>query len=266
MALICPICSTCDPLPAERLYGPRGDGRCERCGARPGSEAAPAEVAAPLTGERNESSVLFSLATLRDVAPRPKPAAPVTESSALIDIGALLAARSTESARVFVSPLAPPVTFSPPAEETVARRGRAPFVIGATALAVVMLVSIGAFIGVRAKPSAAARRTAVTAEPPAIPSPTPTPTPTETATPTATATATATATTTTIAKTRPARPLTIDKRTTTTTTTTTTTATTPSARPVVKAAPKCCAGESELACQMRIATGGACGGEASPAR
>lgn len=109
--------------------------RCERCGERFPADpprTASGEVYAEKAvrpGIRNESSVLFSLAPLAKQMPAPAPAAKVTESSALIDLRALVAASATHDpsrsnaagivnlggtssfAPLFAAPLAPPVTF-----------------------------------------------------------------------------------------------------------------------------------------------------------
>ncbi|HSO36250.1 MAG TPA: zinc-ribbon domain-containing protein, partial [Labilithrix sp.] len=151
------------------------------------SRASAPGQATPLTGERNESSVLFSLAALAKQAPAP-PAPSVTESSALIDIRALISATSKGDApapraddianlsgggafaSLFTAPLAPPVTWPDggaayvPAESEAGTRGRkGPILIGAMALAVVAMVGAVAFAGVRSRSGASAGTAAATA-------------------------------------------------------------------------------------------------------
>jgi hypothetical protein len=257
--------------------------------------------AAPLTGERNEASVLFSLAALGKRAPA-SPAAPVTESSALIDLRALVSVASKAEAPAprpddlvshgtgaalpphfaapFAVPLAPPVTFALPEEDDTSRRRWGPLALGATALAVVVLVGVAALArdrarsaGERSRSGAPAGTAVVSPEavapaellgapgaPPRLPSViasseaappsgapladvapasagmsasvTPTPPATQRAAPTARVAARASDPPTVSAQTSPASP--------------------------ASAAMKCCPGESDMVCQMRLAAGAAC--------
>jgi hypothetical protein len=233
--------------------------------------------ATPLTGERNESSVLFSLAMLGKQAPAP-PAPKVTESSALIDIRALVSSAAKADAAApradelmdasasgaFAPLFAPPVTFAPvaPADtERAARHGKGPMVVGAISLAVVALVSVVAFAEVRSRSGAPAvtRSTAPSAPP-------------EASSLAGTAPSISSAVAAVEAPPAPSvQPVAITPPRTTTT---------PSARPARSAArasdarpvgvqapavtkasapSKCCAGESEMACQMRLSVGVSCG-------
>jgi predicted Zn finger-like uncharacterized protein len=277
MKLTCPACNAEYTLATERLEGRRAKVRCKRCGdsfhvdapTPSGAVCAPA-----LTGERNESSVLFSVAMLAMQAQQPAPsAAQVTESSALIDIRALVSASPRESAATaraddianlggggaFAPLFAPPVTFAPAENEQTARRGSGVVIVAAMALAVVAMVSAGALVSVRSRTSAPARTAVAAVAPPAeapsvasvasiasesapapapqvaVSTPTPTPAPARTS-----------ATSRTAAARAPA-------------------ASAPSAHSAPIAAAKCCAGESEMACHMRLSVGASCGADA-PAR
>jgi hypothetical protein len=234
----------------------------------------------PLTGERNESSVLFSLAALSKQAPAP-PAAKVTESSALIDIRALVSAtprRDAAASRAddimnlsaggaYTQLFAPPVTYAPADNDEVPHRSQRPIVIAATALVVVALLGVAAFIGVRSR-STAAVATAVTAAsttsasadvpsfagtapsdtvavatsdaPPAPSAPPAAVTPARTSTPSSIATP---------ARSAPHADSTARTGTQVATASTATVAT------------RCCPGESEMACHMRLSAGAACGAE-----
>jgi predicted Zn finger-like uncharacterized protein len=273
MKLTCPACNAEYSLATERLEGRRAKVRCKRCGdSFPVDASLPSgEVCAPaLTGERNESSVLFSVAMLAKQA-QPAPSAPkVTESSALIDIRALVSASSKESAATvraddianlggggaFAPLFAPPVTFAPAENEETTRRGSGVLVVAAMALAVVAMVSAGALVSVRSRASAPARTAVAAVAPPAEapsvasvasespPAPAPqvaasTPAPARTS-------ARTSATSRTAAARAPA-------------------ASAPSVPSAPTAAAKCCAGESEMACHMRLSVGASCGADA-PAR
>jgi hypothetical protein len=229
--------------------------------------------ATPLTGERNESSVLFSLAMLGKQAP-----APPTESSALIDIRALVscAAKADASAPraddlmdpsgsgAFAPLFAPPVTFAvaaPAESEGAARPGKGPMVVAAISLAVVALVSVVAFAEVRSRSGAPAvtRPTAVVA-PPEVASlagtaPSITSAAAAVEAPPASSVQPVAITPARTPPTSTARPARSAARAS-------------EARPVGVQAPavtkpsapsKCCAGESEMACQMRLSVGVSCG-------
>lgn len=293
MKLTCPGCRAQYTVATERLGGRRATIRCKRCGESIAVDAAqqsgevyasastalpappPPPAPAPLTGERNESSVLFSMAMLAKPAPAPRAPA-VTESSTLIDLRALMSSTAKADAPsaprvddimslgvggggafapLFGEPLAPPVTFAPaPTEsERGARRGKTAFAIGVTALAVVATIGL-VVAGARSKASAPAAKAVTVAvnapvEVPSIAEP-------------------ASKDTASVAP--PASsmqaPLTPPKA-----------RTTPNVAPPARAAPtastsntespapKCCAGESEMACQMRLSAGAACSAD-PPAR
>ena len=250
---MCPACSAQYTLAAARLDGRRAKVRCKRCGEsfpvdppQPSGEvcARREESATPLTGERNESSVLFSLAALAKQAPAP-PAPNVTESSAdIVNLG---------GGGAFAPLFAPPVTFVPAENEEAARRGKRPIMIAAMALAVVAMVGTTAFVGVRArsrapaaKAVAAATAVSAPAEVPSIAVAAPSSTALDSITPVKTSTTSTVAPPArSAARANDARPV----------ATQVATVSTPST------APKCCAGESEIACHMRVAAGAACGAE-----
>lgn len=140
--------------------------------ASAGAEESVATSAPPntlFTGQRNESSVLFSLATLAKTAPAP--AATVTETSSLIDLRALSAAMAKGEARpsgaddivnlggggafAFASPLGAPVVPVQSQETELPRNRKMPIMIGATALAVVAIVGVATFASARAISNAA---------------------------------------------------------------------------------------------------------------
>lgn len=152
-----------------------------------GSTAAPTDdVAAKRLGERNENSVLFSLAMLTKTADIPASSEAVPQSadddSGLIDLKALAA--KTESLRpgamaadnAFSAPIgamqplgAPIGTMAPPLGE-VARKSRLPAVIGGGAL-LVLLLAAGIMIGVKLAGSHAPPVATIATEPstPAVP-------------------------------------------------------------------------------------------------
>lgn len=234
MKVTCPDCS-------GGLNGRRVDGSCERC----------REVyAAPLTGERNESSVLFSLATLARQAPPPAPAK-VTESSALIDIRALVPVGST--GRAPVAPLfAPPVTFAPPPNEERARRGYGTIAIATVAFAVFATASVAAVARARTKSVPAV--TVAAAPPPVVAVTAPVEIPSAVTTNDATPPP-ASAPIASVAPARRARITNVAPPARSATTSTPT-----AAAATAKPPAKCCPGEADLACQMRLAAGAACGG------
>jgi len=263
-------------------------------GAEPEREPAPemySQVQAPepqrapqLTGERNESSVLFSLANLGSF--EPEPPVKTTESSALIDIRALVAAGASPGqpvsraddvanltgggvfAPLFASPL-PPVTLTPPPPEQPVRRGKGAVMIGAIAVAAVTLLGITAFVGVRARAAASAAKdpsaelastkpvasapaegTSVVEAAPTAASVTPKPEASQAA-----ASPVAMAPQPARSVPRPGEPRPIA----TASANAAPIATTPPA-----AAPsKCCPGEAEMACQMRLSVGGTCSAASS---
>jgi len=156
MKLSCPACNARYTTATERLGGRRVKVRYPRCG-----ESFPVEpqhasgevYATHLTGERNESSVLFSLATLAKPTP---PSPKVTESSTLIDLRALV----SESAH---APLfAPPVTFAPAESEEQTRPSKHLIVAPALALAFVAMVGVTSFVVVRSRPTTTAAATPAT--------------------------------------------------------------------------------------------------------
>jgi predicted Zn finger-like uncharacterized protein len=309
MKLTCPGCSAQYTIAPERLYGRRVKVRCKRCGesfpvdssqqseevyahqvsatTETGAPSHATSLAGALTGERNETSVLFSLAALAKQAPAP-PApqtSTVTESSALIDLRALVSATSKGDAAakraddtvnlsgggpfapLFAPALPPPVTFVPAENERAARRGKGPIVIGAMTLAVVAMVGVAAFAGVRSRSSAPAV-TAVTAAT-AVSAPADVPSVAGTAPSTDPAMAASEAPLASGTQLGAVAPVRMG---------TTSNVAPPSrsaahsndSRSVAAQAPavstpstatKCCPGESEIACQMRISAGAACSAE-----
>jgi hypothetical protein len=201
-----------------------------------------------MTGERNESSVLFSIQMLVKDAPEPQQAAvaPKDESSSLIDLGTMMneARKSTVASA--------PVLFATPAEPLPAPEERRPRALrpglvlggaGVVALAIVAVVSTVVALRPHRAPRVAelpAPAIAVTAPAPVVTAP---PAETVTAAPIASTTP-------------PPRPrkLVTTRPVTTTAPTTTAAPVTTVARPALK----CCAGESELACQMRVSAGASC--------
>ncbi len=251
-----------------------------------GAASAPSVAASGsrLTGERNENSVLFSLATLAKHVPA-GPASAVTESSALIDIRALVAATSrarSSSSRAddivnlsgggAFSPLfAPPVTFVP-AQEAVGASGRKTrLMVGAIALSVVSLVGAATIAGSHVRSSTSDSITTgavsgVSVAPPVVAVVSTTmstgdepPAPSAQLAAVLPGRASAPATQTTgpvvhpVARGTEARPA------------TTQVAAVPTV-PTAGAGPKCCPGENDTACHMRLAVGAACAShsQASP--
>jgi predicted Zn finger-like uncharacterized protein len=190
MKLRCPSCDAKYTISDERFAGRRVTVRCRRCGeafpvdlphergqmcdvaaaAPPAEPAEPAPTSAPpkaLVGERNESSVLFSLAMLANNAPpKASPAATENDASPLIDLRALSAAMSEEKEEAPASPaydiahlggaslfaaLAAPVSVGPQ-QEPEARRSKTPLVLASAALVVVAV----AFAAIVARPPASA--------------------------------------------------------------------------------------------------------------
>jgi hypothetical protein len=165
-------------------------------------------------------------------------------------------------APLFASPLPPPVTFVPAENEETNRRSKAAIVLGAMALAAVAIVGVAALVGARSRSSAraptAVMATAVSApaDVSSVAATAPTPTLVMAAS-TAPAFGTQPAATTT----QPARSAAQPARSaahsndTRTVTAQVPTVSTPSA------VTKCCSGESEMACHMRLSAGAACGAE-----
>jgi predicted Zn finger-like uncharacterized protein len=274
MTVTCPGCAAKYSIRDERLDGRRAKVRCKRCGeaflvdrrdevcARvkkdetrrakdtdlfAGAATAGAEEQTNLIGERNESSVLFSLAAL-NATPAPPPPA-TTESSALIDIRALCAAPArkaeSESRADDIMNLGGGGAFSPflvapsldmplPREEP--RPPKTILLISAVSLALVAI----AFVATTALVTRP-RTTEVPPPPPSSAAPsvvasaiaTEAP-PAETAPPAASS----------AARIKPAAPI-----------------ARASATPSASVAPppaKCCPGETDTACHMRIAVGASC--------
>lgn len=240
-------------------------------------EMCPREApAAAKVGERHESSVLFSLATLSATA-RKAPAAPAapTESSTLIDIRALCDAAAKADAPAsravdivnlggggaFAPVLAPPLApLGSPEEPARTRNRRAPIVALALAGAFIATTTVVALAVTRPARASAPVTTATT-----LASTTPT-TPVATTTPTATTPTTTVATaTTTIATPSIPVPATATSSTARAQTRKAsappapTTAPAPTATTTTTKAAKCCPGEPEMACHMRIAVGAPCG-------
>jgi predicted Zn finger-like uncharacterized protein len=225
--------------------------------------------AAPFTGERNENSVLFSLAALaKPVSPA---AATVTESSALIDIRALASGTSSGGssaspaddilnlsgggafAPLFAPPLVPHVA-SAIADAEGARKRLAPLHVAAMAWAVIAVVAVASVVGTRAKANAPPVASVVDA-PSATPHEDPPASAPHVAVLPSAASAAPTSITPKTARIAPrqtdARPLASHVAPLPTTSAT-------------SAPSRCCPGEKETACQMRLSIGVPCGGD-SPA-
>ncbi len=312
MKLTCPACTAKYTISDERLDGRRVKVRCKRCGesfpAEPskasgevyaqttesrrgrnadlfaGVASAGAEEPAPsaasnttqLTGERNESSVLFSLATLaKTMTPAPTK---TTESSALIDIRALVSATAngeSSSARAddivnlsgggaFAPLFAPPVILVQAQESGGARGHTRTFMLGAFVLAVVSMLGIATVASARMRSSGQAvpilPQSSVLGIPTAPPAAVPTAVTTDEPPSSAPVVAiipgrTIAPPVTSVASHSTSRPI--------------------DAHPVASQSPpvstaststsnaKCCPGENETACHMRLSVGAACGGEQS---
>ena len=243
----------------------------------------------PLVGERNESSVLFSLAALSATS---APAATrtsmsTTESSSLIDIRALCGSTAADAAPssshaddlmnlsgggVFASPLlAPPLTPIPVTEDESATPARTPRALLLAGVVVLLLVATTGVLVIALPRGAEASVPAPLATPPASPmttSPLAAATPnapplaideapieSAATTPGAPPVATSHARAATSARTPAAR--TSDTPPGAPTTRTATTTATATATP--RDAAKCCPGETETTCQMRLSVGAACG-------
>lgn len=259
MLLKCPACSARYTIATERLEGrSRATVRCKRCGesfpvdpSEPRGEVCAPPAAAPLTGERNESSVLFSLAALAKQAPAPPAAASAQRADDIVNLG---------GGGAFAPLFAPPVTFVPaPDNDEIAQRSTGPIMIGAIVMAAVAIVSVATLLGVRSTSPAPAVKavTAALGAPAEVPSVASavaaTETPAASGRPITAVTPVRTSTTSNV-------PPPVRSAAHTAQAPTVSTPSTPSASP----AAKCCPGESEMACQMRLAAGAACGAE--PAR
>jgi predicted Zn finger-like uncharacterized protein len=226
-----------------------------------------------LTGERNESSVLFSLATLANRAPEP-PAQAANEASGLIDIRALSQAMSAPAARssvddimnlggggAFAPPLAAPVLALPADPPELAERRSATIVIAAFALALVAIVGVAAFVVVRER----AQRDTLAAADRATVSPTDPSAQVASVDPSARATADPSSH---VASDPSARAALASSAQVASSSSPWASARTPGvARPAtsqatsattVTAAPKCCPQESDTACRIRLSVGGSC--------
>ena len=149
MLLKCPGCSARYTIATERLTGrSRAMVRGKSCGEsfpvdpfEPRGEVYAPAAAAALTGERNESSVLFSLAALAKQAPAPQAPASAPRADDIVDLG---------GGGAFAPLFAPAVTFVPaPEYEESADRSRGPIMIGAIVIAAVAIVSVATLVGVR---------------------------------------------------------------------------------------------------------------------
>ncbi len=229
------------------------------------------------TGERNESSVLFSLATLSKhmtLAPTK-----TTESSALIDIRALVAATANGEASslraddivnlsgggAFAPLFAPPVVLVQSQEPNGARGHTRAFMVGAFVLAVVSMLGVATVASARMRSNGQAVAVAppqstvlgMDTAPPALPAVIATTVATDEPPSSAPVVPVRTIAPpmTSVASRSTSRPI--------------------EARPVASQSPpvttaststssvKCCPGENETACHMRLSVGAACGGEQS---
>ena len=279
-------------LPSGEVYARRSEKRRGRdadlfagaaaAGAESAETTSASAHATPLTGERNESSVLFSLAALSKQAPSPS-ASTVTESSALIDIRALVSAgaRAETSAPraddimnlsgggAFAPLFAPPVTFAPAESEEATRRGHGAIAIGAIAFAVVAMVSIATFAAVRSSSSASATRVGDRVEVPSVTAAgsstvfaaAPNEEPPASGTPIAEITPVTAGTTANVAPTSRSAAHANDSRPVTAQVSTASPVTTATTASTASTAPRCCSGESEMACHIRVAAGATCSSE-----
>jgi predicted Zn finger-like uncharacterized protein len=185
MKLSCPSCHAKYSISDERFAGSRVTVRCRRCGEAfpvdlPPESGQVCDVAEPapasgppktLVGERNESSVLFSLALLaKNTPPKASPPATENDASSLIDLRALSAAISERKEEAppsladdvahlggasLFGTLAAPVSMDPQ-QEPEARRSKAHFVLASAALVAVAV----AFAAIVARPPASAHASA----------------------------------------------------------------------------------------------------------
>lgn len=297
MKFSCPSCDARYTVSDERLQGRRATVRCKRCGeaivlaptaslreeserrgagadlfgAPEADDAGDTPVTtrrAPLTGERNENSVLFSLATLARSAP-PEPTTSVTESSSLIDLRALCAPHATSeatSSRVedimslagggaFAPLVMPPIgsftatEIAADARPSILRHK--PLVLALAATAVVGAAALAiAWRGAKTGEAVAAPVSSY-APPPTIPATAPSATE---ETPSNASVATTSAGSTSPPK--PPRVTPVARPQGQAPDPKPAASTSPTAAPIAK----CCPGESETACQMRLSVGAPCGG------
>ena len=221
MRITCSACGTKYEVRDERVAGRVVKLRCKRCG-----EVVVIDASAPArTGERNESSVLFSLAMLARHDPEP----PAPPAPAPVDDIVNLSAGGP-FAPAFAAPVLP--VEPPPDPPRAAWRIGLAIGAGLVALAALPLAVYAAIA--RRPPGPASTAPPITATEPAPA----TATATVTATVAAAATATAQATATPTAKLANVAPPTI-------------------AHPVPPP-PACCPGETATACAMRRSVGAAC--------
>jgi predicted Zn finger-like uncharacterized protein len=254
MKIACPTCQAKYKLADEKVVGRTVKIRCKGCSetfvVTPVEPPAPVDVTR--TGERNEASVLFSLAalTLPQMTHRapvtPPSAAPVSEaSSGLVDMRSLTVPRTDDVhlGGLFAPVLAPPVLVGTAPPEPARANGHVWMAAGLFALACAVVLS-ALYVG-RTKEAAQPARAHIAAVSAAR-------TPdveAETARPTQAAHVVDTATVAAVATTAPA-----SLRAATT------------ARPEVSAtatthpvAAHCCPGETDAACEIRRSVGAACG-------
>ena len=241
--------------------------RCKKCGAivvadgsdGPADSAEPApSIATPLTGQRHEQSVLFSLSALQRAQTPSARTASTAEPSGLIDLRMLSAARSTSSepreGSDAIAHLGTGGAFAPifvgddePAPQAGRSRNRASILWPFTALMLVVAFALARSLGVAEKsspPASAPPPAPVTAIPavvaqPAVASPSiSTPPIAPTAEP-------ATPPSARVVVSPQLRP-----------------ATGASAAPVERAR-TCCPGEDDATCEMRRSIGKACAGPAA---
>jgi predicted Zn finger-like uncharacterized protein len=253
MKIACPTCQAKYKLADEKVVGRTVKIRCKGCSetfvVTPVEPPAPVDVTR--TGERNEASVLFSLAALtlppmthRAPVMQPNPV-PVTEaSSGLVDMRSLAVPRADDVhlGGLFAPVLAPPVLVGAAPTEPASANGRVWMAAGLFALACAVVLS-ALYVAHTKEASQATRAHVATVSAPQIVDEAETARPTEVAhvVDTATAVAVATSAPTSLRAATTARP---DVSATATT------------HPVVA---RCCPGETDAACEMRRSVGVACG-------
>jgi len=225
-----------------------------------GEEEVVTSAAVPRVGQRNETSVLFSLTTLKSEASSSHDASrTTTESSALIDLRALSSSAKEETTSsptddimnlsgggAFASPLlAPPIELEAERPPILPSRSRVPVLLCALGLGIAAMITFGI---VKRPPGASSSAT-----PPPVS--VETTTPPEPSAPVAVVTAIIPAEPTTPAPTQSVRVARASP------TATMTAPAKSSATPATTASapPKCCPGETETTCQMRISVGAPCG-------
>jgi predicted Zn finger-like uncharacterized protein len=231
MRVACPSCQTTYKVNDERVAGKTVKIRCKRCQTVIVIDSSERNEV-QRTGERNETSVLFSLSMLAPPTPAPPPT-PAADPSSLIDLRAL-ARPTSEVANMDSGGLYVPVLAAPPAEPIAPRHrlGWVPIAVG-FALA---LAGVAAGVALHTPPTMAPALTAVPLSPPpsaAPPTVVATPQlPVEAPPPTPTVVASAPRVVSRVAASSSA-----------------VAAPPPSA---------CCAGESDVACQVRRSVGASC--------